>query len=82
MSSYGNEYDYAKQFAGNLRVQSKIVPVRVETKLRVTTELRASDIAEYRSLVYDVPPRYVVEVNAPLQQGPQLSGIGRHYFTW
>ena len=82
MSSYGDEFDYAKQFVGNLRVQSKPVPVRVETRLRATTELKASDIEEYRSFVYDIPPRYVIEVNAPLQPGPQMSAIGRHYFVW
>ncbi len=82
MSSYGNEYDYAKQFAGNLRVQSKIVPVRVDTKLRVTNELTAADIEEYRSLVYDIPPRYIFDENPPQHPGLKMSAVARHYFTW
>lgn len=82
MSSYGNEYNYAKQFAGNLRVQSKIVPVRVETRLRVTTELTGADVEEYRNLVYDIPPRYIFDENPPPHLSLQKAAVARHYFVW
>lgn len=82
MSSYGNEYEYAKQFAGNLRGQSKPVPVRVETRLRTNTELTARDIQEYKGLELDIPPRYIVEDNPPHLPGLRVSAVARHYFTW
>jgi hypothetical protein len=82
MSSYGNEYDYAKQFAGNLRAQSQPVPVRVETRLRTNTDLTAHDIQEYKSLGFDIPPRYIVEENPPHLPGLKLSAVARPYFTW
>ena len=50
MSSYGNEFEYAKQFAGNLRGQSKPVPVRVETRLRTNTELTATIFRNTKAL--------------------------------
>jgi hypothetical protein len=81
--SNGNNFDYGREFVGNLHAHSKPVPVRVETRLRVTTDLPAREIDEYRDRAFDRPPYYVFAKGGNLEH-PTLyaSAVARHYFTW
>jgi len=81
MSSHSNEYAYAKEFNGNLRRESKPVPVQITTRLRIMTDQTAGDIRKYSNRAFDAPPQYVFGGgNLPLH--PSLQAVGRHYFTW
>jgi hypothetical protein len=79
--SNSNEFTYAKQFDGNLRADSKPVPVKVITRLRVMTGHTAEEIRKYSSHAFDKAPEYVFGGgNLPLS--PARQAMGRHYFTW
>jgi hypothetical protein len=79
--SNSNEYDYAKQFDGNLGPDTEPVPVKVTTRLRVMSDRTAEEIRRYSSEAFDIPPQYVMGGgNLPLH--PSLQAMGRHYFTW
>lgn len=85
MSPQGNQYEYAKEFDGNLSAASEAVPVRVKTSLRVMSKEEALN-AWIRRLPYGVP-HYTFkagETNAvnELPMHPSLEATGRHYFTW
>ena len=81
MASPKNEYDYAKEFVGNLRAKSEPVPVRVTTRLRVVMGISAVEVEQHKSRSDDAAPRYVVGTgNLPLH--PSLQAMGRHYFSW
>ena len=76
-----NEIAYAKQFDGNLSADSKPVPAKVTTQLRIMTATTAAEIRKYSSHAFDKAPQYVFGVeNLPLH--PSLQAMGRHYFTW
>ena len=76
-----NEYAYAKEFEGNLRIDSQPVPVKVTTRLRVMRDSSADEIGEYSSHVFDRAPEYSFgEGDLPLDSS--LQAVGRHYFTW
>ncbi len=79
--SNSNEYAYAKQFNGNLRADSRPVPVKVTTRLSVMSNNAADQIRKYSNHAFDKPPEYVFGGgNLPL--APGLQAMGRHYFTW
>jgi hypothetical protein len=81
MSSHSNEYDYAKEFIGNFRSESKPVPVKVTTRLRLLSKPPSTEIHRYSDRGFDAPPQYVFGGgNLPLP--PSLQAVGRHYFTW
>ena len=44
-----NEFAYAKQFDGNLSADSKPVPVKVTTRLRIMSKTTAEEIRKYSS---------------------------------
>ena len=79
--SNSNEYAYAREFEGNLRADSRPVPVKVTTRLRVLSDNSADEIQKYGSHVFDTAPEYSLgEGKLPLH--PSLQAMGRHYFTW
>ena len=75
-----NEYAYAKQFEGNLRVESKAVPLKLTTRLRLT-ENSPTETRKHRSLAFDKTPHYVFG-GGDLPVDPNMQAKGRHYFTW
>ena len=81
MSAHSNEYAYAREFNGNLRAESELVPVQVTTRLRVMSKNTASEIRRYSSQVFDKPPQDV-SGGGHLPLHPSLQAMGRHYFTW
>lgn len=76
-----NEYAYTKQFDGDLQADSRPVPVKLTTRLRVLAGQTAEDIRKYSSQAFDRAPAYVVG-GGKLPLHPSLQAIGRHYFTW
>lgn len=81
MSSHKNEYAYAKEFNGNLRRESNLVPIQITTRLRIMNDQTADEIRKYSNRAFDVPPQYVFGGGSlPLHPGDQA--VGRHYFTW
>ena len=79
MSSPRNEYDFAKEFTGNLRSESAPVPARVNTRLRVVMKEEAKSL---RDRAIPVAPRYIIGIGGELPIHPSLQAMGRHYFTW
>lgn len=76
-----NDFTYARQFNGNLRVQSEPVPVKLTTRLRVMNKGTEDQMRKYSSPAFDKAPVYVFGGgNLPLH--PTLQAMGRHYFTW
>jgi len=82
MAPQWNEYDYAKEFDGNLNGQVEPVPARVTTKLRMMGADSAREIRRY-SASHKVP-LYAFQVggNTELPMHPTLEATGRHFFTW
>ena len=81
MSFNTNEFDYAKEFVGNFRSESKPVPVKVTTRLRLMSQPPSTEVRRYGSELFSAPPKYVFGGgNLPLH--PSLQAVGRHYFTW
>ena len=79
--SQPNEYAYANQYVGNMRSESKPVPVQLTTRLRVMNGHTAAEIRRYSSQAFDAAPAYVFGGgNLPVH--PSLQAVGRHYFTW
>jgi len=76
-----NEFAYAKQFDGNLSSDSKPVPVKVTTRLRIMNENTAEEIRKYSGHAFDKAPQYVFG-GGSLPLHPSLQAMGRHYFTW
>jgi hypothetical protein len=76
-----NDYTFAKEFVGKLRAASDLVPVRVNTRLRVMTEETAREVREYISGATGIP-RYVFNGGGDLPLHPSLQAFGRHYFNW
>jgi hypothetical protein len=81
MSSHSNEYDYAKEFIGNFRSESKPVPVQVTTRLRLMSKPPSTEIRRYDRQLFDKAPQYVFG-GGSLPLHPSLQAVGRHYFTW
>lgn len=79
--SNSNEYAFAIHFDGNLRPDAERVPVRLTTRLRVTTEHTQEEIRKYSNHAFDKPPVYVF-AGGSLPLDPSLQAMGRHYFTW
>ena len=78
--SNSNDYAYTKEFEGNLLADSKPVPVKVTTRLRINTDT-ADEIRKLYSHEYDKMPEYAPgKGNLPLH--PSLLAMGRHYFKW
>ncbi len=81
MSPQWNEYDYAKEFDGNLHGQIEPVPARVTTRLRMMTSDMAREVRIY-STTHSVP-LYAFQSGNNLPLHPSLeAATGRHYFTW
>lgn len=85
MSPQGNQYEYAKEFEGDLHSASEAVPVRVKTSLRVMSQEDALQAWIHR-LPYGVPT-YTFKAGQTrtadeLPMHPSLEATGRHYFTW
>jgi hypothetical protein len=82
MAPQWNEYDYAKEFDGNLNGQVEPVPARVTTRLRMMGADAAREIRMY-SASHKVP-LYAFQVggNKDLPMHPSLEATGRHFFTF
>jgi hypothetical protein len=80
MSSQWNEFAYANEFVGNLRAKSVTVPVRVDTRVRVTTEEPSSE-AQKQDRTNKLPV-YSFGCGGDLPVQPDLQAMGRHYFKW
>ncbi len=80
MAPQWNEYDYAKEFDGNLHRQAEPVPVRITTRLRMMGADAAREIRQY-SASHKVP-LYAFQVGNDLPMHPSLEASGRHFFTW
>jgi hypothetical protein len=81
MSSHSNEYTFAKEFVGDLHVESQRVPVELTTRLRVMTKPHSDEIRRYSSQVFDRAPQYVFG-GGSLPLHPRMQAVGRHFFTW
>jgi hypothetical protein len=81
MSSQRNEFTYAKDFVGNLHGETEPVPVRVNTRLRVDTDLTAFEVQEHKARAQS-KPKYIPGHGGELPLHPSLQAMGRHYFRW
>ena len=81
MSPQGNQYEYAKEFDGDLHSATEAVPVRVKTSLRVMSKQEAREAWIHR-LPYGVPQYSFKAGETPLPIHPSLEANGRHYFSW
>ena len=81
MSPQWNEYDYAREFDGNLHGHIVPVPARVTTRLRIMTSDMAREVRVY-STSAKVPLYALQTGGCDLPMHPSLEATGRHYFTW
>jgi hypothetical protein len=81
MSSHWGQYAYAQQFVGNLHKESSLVPVRVDTCLRVMTEEAARE-DQMSSHELNCVPEYVFAKREDLPPHQVMQAVGRHYFKW
>lgn len=82
MSSQRNEYSYASEFVGKLRVESERVPVHVYTRLSTMTDEAAGEVWQDKGPGHEAAPQYIVSSAGDLPFLPSLQATGRHYFTW
>jgi hypothetical protein len=59
--------------------KSVAVPVRVITRVRITTEETAREVHKYSC---PGVPRYSIGCGGDLPIHPSLQAMGRHYFQW
>jgi len=80
MSPQWNEYDYEKEFDGNLHGQIEPVPARITTRLRVMTTDMAREVRIYSASAK--VPMYALQSGGDLPEQPSVEATGRHFFTW
>ena len=73
-----NEFEYAKEFNGNLHGQ--IDPARVTTTVHTMSKETAREVQLYRA--FDGAPRYNFRDRYDLPMHPSLEATGPHYFGW
>ncbi len=78
MESRWNDFEYAKEFEGNLHPGP--VPARVSTKVHMMTEEMVREVRLYRT-PFSVP-QYAFNCDPELPMHPSLEAMGRHYFRW
>jgi hypothetical protein len=81
MSPNGNEFTYARHFAGNLHGTSDPVPARVHTNLRMMSQQMIDELLklDHRS---SGAPQYVFVRRDDLPLHPSLQATGQHFFEW
>ena len=80
MSPQWNEYDYEKEFDGNLHGQIEPVPARITTRLRVMTTDMAREVRIYSASAK--VPMYAFQAGGDLPTQTSVEATGRHFFTW
>jgi hypothetical protein len=80
MSSPRNELVYTNEFVGNLTGKSELVPVRVNTMVRMATE--EVSLASERYDRTNGAPEYIFGCGGALPVQPSVQAMGRHYIKW
>jgi len=82
MASNWNFHAFARGFVGNLRSGSDIVPVRVNTRLRILTKETAREVRKYGGSAEKGAPTYILTGGGGPAPHTGLRAFGQHYFPW